>query len=412
MEKVRAGVVGMGRGCGLAKWMAQRIPQYEVVAVCDRSPERLKSRAAEIEVPDLKLYTDHRKMLAEEQLDAVMVETDPCAIAEVACDALYSGRHVICDVPLSYRLHDCWDIVIAVERTGLKFQMGEQLRYARFIHEWQQMNMEGRLGKILYAEGQYIHDIGNGRMFWDPVQGRYYGVADADGVPGLVQSDRRPMHALTYNPHELSPILKVLQDRVRTVSCMATRRGGYTYQVPDRSDLEVALMRTEGDTIIRIVNAFGCPDPGVRQHWYSFMGTKGQVELKRARWDRPKVWFKDENMADYVAVEDLGWSPAEVKEEAAGTGHGGLDFYPMYRFARAILEDTPTDMDVYLAAEACAPGIVAGISAEYEGLPFAVPDFRPGPHRKAGEPPATYMARSLYGDIEREGATHHPRGNA
>ncbi|MBI3948514.1 MAG: Gfo/Idh/MocA family oxidoreductase, partial [Armatimonadetes bacterium] len=336
MEKVRAGVVGMGRGGSLAKWMVQRIPEYEVVAVCDRSPERLKARAPEIGVPDLKLYTDHQKMLKEEKLDAVMVETDPCSIARVACDALYSGRHVICDVPLSYRLRDIWDIVIAVERSGKKFQMGEQLRYAKFVHEWQQMNMDGRLGKILYAEGQYIHDMRGGRVFWDPVEGKHYTIAAAEGVPGLVQSDRLPIHCIAYNPHEMSPILKVLQDRVKTVSCIGTRRGSYTYQVPDRSDVEVALMHTEGDTIIRIVNAFGCPETGTRQHWYHLMGTKGQVELKRAGWDKPKVWFRDENMTDYVATEDLGWTPAEEKEEAAGTGHGSLDFFPMYRFARAI----------------------------------------------------------------------------
>ncbi|MBI3946573.1 MAG: Gfo/Idh/MocA family oxidoreductase [Armatimonadetes bacterium] len=408
MEKVRVGVVGMGRGGSLAKWMVERIPEYEVVAACDKSRVRVEARASSIGAPDLKLYTDHKKMLAEEKLDAVMVETDPCSIAEVACDALYSGRHVICDVPLSYRLRDCWDIVVAVERTGLKFQMGEQLRYAKFVHEWQQMNMAGRLGKILYVEGQYHHDLHGGWVYWDPVQGRYYNMEAGKGIPGLLKSDRMPMHTLAYNPHELSPILKILQDRVKTVSAMGTRPESYTYQIFDSPDLEVAIMRTEGDTIIRIVNAFGCPVGG-RGHWYSLMGTKGQVEMKRAGWDQGKAWFKDENMTDYAAFEDPEWTPRELVKEALGTGHGNLDFYPMYRFARAILEDKPTDMDVYLAAEASAPGIVAGISVEHEGLPFAVPDFRPGPRRKAGEYPATYKAKSLYGDIEREGVTHNPR---
>ena len=69
----------------------------------------------------------------------------------------------------------------------------------------------------------------------------------------------------------------------------------------------------------------------------------------------------------------------------------------------------PTDMDAYVAAEASAPGIVAGISAEHNGLPFEVPDFRPGPQRKAGDPPASWEAKSLYGDIGAEGATHYPR---
>ena len=99
----------------------------------------------------------------------------------------------------------------------------------------------------------------------------------------------------------------------------------------------------------------------------------------------------------------------ELVEAARGTGHGNLDFYPMYRFARAIIDDTQTDMDVYLSAEASAPGIVAGISAEHKGLPFEVPDFRPGPNRTAGDPPGILKAKSLHGGVEAEGATHYPR---
>ena len=177
-------------------------------------------------------------------LDAVMVETDPCSQSEVVCDALDSGRHAICDVPLSYRLRDCWDVVLAVERTGLKFQMGEQLRYAEFVHEWQEMVTAGRLGKVLYVEGQYIHDIGPGREYWDPVAGTYLSAAAARDNPNAGRSDRLPIHPIAYNPHELSPILKILQDRVKTVSCVGTRRGSYTYDIPDKADLEAALKPT------------------------------------------------------------------------------------------------------------------------------------------------------------------------
>ena len=411
MDRIRIGVVGMGRGGRLAKSMVERIPEYDVVALCDRALSRAEHWAGELDIPDLGLYSDHRKMLDEERLDAVMVETDPCSQVEVVCDALYSGRHAICDVPLSYRLRDCWDLVVAVERTGLKFQMGEQLRYAQFVHDWREMVAGGRLGKILYVEGQYVHDIGSSREFWDPVSGTYLNPADARGNPDASRSDRLPIHAIAYNPHELSPILKVLQDRVRTVSCVGTRRGSYTYDIADKADLEVALMHTEADTIIRIVNAFGVPESGTRQHWFSLMGTKGQVEQKRAGWDKAKVWYKDEEMEDYLETEDPGWRPKELVEAARGTGHGNLDFYPMYQFARAILDDTPTDMDVYLSAEASAPGIVAGISADNQGLPFEVPDFRPGPKRKAGDPPASWQATSLYGGIEAEGATRYPRAD-
>ena len=59
----------------------------------------------------------------------------------------------------------------------------------------------------------------------------------------------------------------------------------------------------------------------------------------------------------------------------------------MLHFVNAILNHTTPPMDVYTAADTAAPAILAAQSAEQNSAPLDVPDFRPGPHRKPGQPP-------------------------
>ena len=72
---------------------------------------------------------------------------------------------------------------------------------------------------------------------------------------------------------------------------------------------------------------------------------------------------------------------------AVQTGHSGLDYYTFEDFVAALVDDRPPVIDVYRAAEIAAPAAVAGTSAEQGSAPLPVPNFRPGPERKAGHAP-------------------------
>lgn len=411
MNEIKIAIVGNGRRArGITQNVIMKIKEYKVVALCDKYESHMDEciRQAELD-DDVSKYTDYETMLEKEELDAVFIATAPVYQAGLSCKALYAGKHVISEVPLSYTLRDCWDLVLAVEKTGFKFAMAEQLRYSRYARECREMNENGDLGKILYVEGQYIHDKGNERVYWDTKEGAHLTLDEGKDNPNAVFSNRSSVHPITYCPHELSPILKILDDRVKTVSCTATREDSYIWEIK-KSDTEIGIMHTEKDTLIRIHNSFSVPDPKVRQHWYQIFGTKGQIEMPRAKWDNGKKWFSNSEKDDYEPIEYDMWKPEGMTKTASKTAHFGLDYYPFKSFAKSLTEDKPVEMNVYLAAEACAPGIVGGISAEYDGLPFAVPDFRPGENRKYGEVPETHKAKSLYGNIERDGYIRTPDG--
>ena len=391
MSVVRVGLVGMGnRGLN---WIDsfERVKGCVITAICDKYPALLDRALDAARDSGIHTYEDCDKMLAEAPIDAVGIVVEPHNQADLICRALTARKHVACEVPLSYSIDDCWQVVLAVEKSDRKFMMAEQIRYTAWAQAWKKMVAEGTLGKIVFCEGQYIHGMGRDRFYMDGRTGERLTIEEAKDNPQAIKSrfwsNPHPIH---YLPHELSPLLNMLDDRVVKVVAMGTRRESYYYEGIPFPDIEVALMHTANDTILRLAAGFLIPSLQVEpagHHWYHAMGTKGRVELNRARNDGMKMWLPEHHMSD-AAVVDWDYRRGEIPNEAFGSGHHHADYFPMAEFVKCIQRDTPSPMDVYRTVEATVPSLYAGLSIERGSQPIDVPDFRPGPDRRAGEPPS------------------------
>lgn len=388
MTEIRLGLIGCKRGCSIIR-STRTVPNHRLTALCDRYEDRMDRAHELLDDAEVKHVTDHRRMLEDKDIDAVILAVAPEDNVDLVCEALDAGKHVLCEVPLAYTIEDCWRVVLAVERSGLKFQMAEQVRYAPYIQAWKKMVQEGKLGKILFAEGQYLHGMQETRYWQDARTGRALTPEQARENPNAMKTRLWNMpHPILYLPHELSPILSVLDDRVESVTCMGTRRQSYVHEWFPVPDIEVALMHTVKDTILRVAVGFTAKtikkDSTCQYHWYHFFGTKGTVETNRANCDKMKLWLADAHMKEPA---ELMWEyvPGEVPGAVLSSGHGGGDYYPLSTFVDSILNDTEPPMNAYTAADSAAPAIVAVQSVEQDSRRLPVPDFRPGPHRKPGE---------------------------
>ena len=96
-KKVRVGIIGLGwPGREHLKGYKQG-RDAEVVALCDQNGELATEQAAEHDVPHI--FSDHKQMFKEIELDAVSVCLPNFLHAPVALDALKAGKHVICEKP-------------------------------------------------------------------------------------------------------------------------------------------------------------------------------------------------------------------------------------------------------------------------------------------------------------------------
>src|SRR5207249_11620351 len=158
-------------------------------------------------------------------------------------------------------------------------------------------------------------------------------------------------------------------------------------------DMQVALMKTEKDAILRLAKSSAQPHPHRNYHWYQVIGTRGRVEWKRADRDRPKLWLHHAQMHDLADV-DWRYERLDAPAEARGSGHGDADYYVHAAFRDAVLGRRPLEFDVYRAIETAAPAILAAESIAQGTRAMRVPEFRPNAGGAAGQMPADGRSRT------------------
>jgi predicted dehydrogenase len=69
----RVGIIGLGKMGILHAGIVNSLPDSEVTAICEK--ERFLIRSAKAIIPNVNFYTDHSRMIAKEDLDAIFVTT-------------------------------------------------------------------------------------------------------------------------------------------------------------------------------------------------------------------------------------------------------------------------------------------------------------------------------------------------
>ena len=146
--KLRIGFAGTGAisQYHLAGWA--QTPQAEVVALCDIDEDRARAKAREFGIP--KVYTDFRRMIESEQLDAVDIVTPVGTHAPLTRLAADAGLHVCCQKPLVPTVREARELVDYVG-DRVRFMVHENYRFRPHylrVADWLQ---QGRVGEIRQA---------------------------------------------------------------------------------------------------------------------------------------------------------------------------------------------------------------------------------------------------------------------
>ncbi|MEQ1828439.1 MAG: Gfo/Idh/MocA family oxidoreductase [Pirellula sp.] len=139
------GVGGMGAG-DLSSLSSHK--DVDVIALCDVDRERLS--AASEKHPKAKLFSDYRKMLEvmHDQIDAVQVSTPDHTHAPAAMSALYQGKHVYCQKPLTHDVYESRQLRLVSENKKLVTQMGTQIHSHSAYRTAVKLIQSGAIGKV------------------------------------------------------------------------------------------------------------------------------------------------------------------------------------------------------------------------------------------------------------------------
>src|ERR1035438_4681183 len=114
-NKIKMGFIGVGNmgGAHLGWFVKNKADlNVDIVAICDCYDARRDKAKAKVDNPDLKVYTDYRKLLDDKNVDAVLVATPEHWHAKMLMDALDAGKDIYLEKPLCLHFDDarkCWD---------------------------------------------------------------------------------------------------------------------------------------------------------------------------------------------------------------------------------------------------------------------------------------------------------------
>jgi inositol 2-dehydrogenase len=169
------GVVGLGRlGSLYARHFATRLPGARLHSVTDARPAVAKQIAGET---GARLYGDHRELLSDPALDAVVVMTPTKLHAEVVIAAAKAKKAIFCEKPLSLDLAEGRAMHAAVTRNGVFFQLGFMRRFDRAYATAKRKIEDGVIGRPIVFKSSsrdqfpppldYLRPVNSGGLFID-----------------------------------------------------------------------------------------------------------------------------------------------------------------------------------------------------------------------------------------------------
>jgi predicted dehydrogenase len=152
---VRVGVVGLGYwGPNLARNFAA-IPGCELAWLCDASSERRER--LESSFPAARSTGELADLLADEQLDAVVLATPVPTHAELAVAVAEAGKHCFVEKPLATTAADAERAVAAADRAGKILMVGHLLEYHPAVTRLKALIDSEELGGLYYIYGNRLN---------------------------------------------------------------------------------------------------------------------------------------------------------------------------------------------------------------------------------------------------------------
>jgi len=165
-EKVRFGIIGYGaRGEEIVR-DALNCPNTEFAAVCDIYTEQ-RERAKTI-APAVKTYIDHRLMLEDKDLDAVLIATPQHLHCEHFVDSIHAGKHVYQEKTMAFTVEHAKRMRAAHEPVKAKqvVQVGHQACSSGHVADARSFLTNGQLGQITAIDATMYRNTPHGKPQW------------------------------------------------------------------------------------------------------------------------------------------------------------------------------------------------------------------------------------------------------
>lgn len=317
-QPVRLGIAGLGRsGWNIHAATAQRLDHlYDIVAVQDLDADR--RREAE-ESFNCRSYKDLDDMLADDEVEVVVVATPNHLHGPHSMAALAAGKNVVCEKPMATSLEEA-DAMLEAERASAgTLAIFQNRRFDALFTKIREIIDSGALGRIVQIRNAH-HSFAR-RWDWQTIQ--EFGGGTLNNTA----------------PHFMDQVLQLFKAEDPEVFCHLDR----TLTVGDADDHVVVMLRGENEPLTHVEITSACAYP---IDLWLVMGTSGtlrasmsHVEWKTVDWSKmPHREPLREAAPDRAYLrEDLEWQEHrwDMPDEQKGAGFSQDEYYrALHRFVR------------------------------------------------------------------------------
>ena len=400
---VSVGLVGLGQFGSAFVDLFRAHPLVDRVVLCDRESSRVKACldhcGADPKI-DREACGVSLADFAASDIDAAALFTQPWLHAGQAVQLMEAGKHVYSAVPVVMLpdgdaiLDSCARLIATCERTGQLYMLGETTYYRPEAMFCRRKSGEGAFGDIVYAEGEYMHDVDAECCLRDVDKSRLESAAGREWEAereNYAQAGIRggPMH---YPTHSVSGPLSVMNAKPVKVTAYGWRnRNRDPFFRQDAFSNEIALFQMNTGATLRICEAREIAGAFHESETFRILGTAGTFAecTWKENFRRDALTARPLEVTDLTIDDMRDPLPPEVAlsfmrlhhpdasdpNAFVPAGHGGSHPYLVHEFLDAVTRSRLPAVNAWDAARYMSMGVTAHQSALRNGETLAVPDF-------------------------------------
>ena len=298
-EKLRFGVIGTSFINAFHIRSINSHPQAEVIAVCGRNAENAQKVANENGIPHV--YSDYGDLIAQNNLDGIVVGTPDYLHHEMVLRGAEAGLHIVCEKPVAQTLDQALEMLGAVESSNLNHMTFFSFRWVPHYARLKEMLDDGYVGRILLAELRFLQP-----SIPDP-EGTYdwhYDSKHGTGALGNISS-----HAI----HLAHWFIGDIETVVSLSTTHFDRLGEEKDETPQLDDTVFMTVRFNNGAIGSI-HASSSATTSWQEQMVSIRGTEGNLEAGFNREGAALYGAKAGEPSKLIAGPDDLWDDVELSE--------------------------------------------------------------------------------------------------
>ncbi len=362
----RVVLVGLGFGVEFIP-IYQQHPAVDLHGICRRDKSELKVIGDHFNIKNR--YDDYQEVLKDPLVDFVHINSPIGDHGWMSIEALKSGKHVICTVPMATKIAECEEIVALVKATGLKYMMAETVVYSREFLFIKEMYECGDLGHIQFMKASHPQDMEGWPDYWKKMI---------------------PMH---YATHVVSPVLGLVNGCAEYVSCFGSgsvneeirQLSGNPFAVESchikikEMELSAQVWRFLYDTARQYRESFDVYGSKQSFEWGLVEGDEHVIHTAKKPENEIPSRINIPDFAHLLPPEIRRFTKTIQDEKhlsfLQGGGHGGSHPHMVHEFVTALAEDREPWPNAVKSANWTCVGICAHESAMNGGERVRLPEF-------------------------------------